>query len=356
MSADTRSRSAAPAQTARRPAAAAGGLFSHTSAGRNGIITIRPDQPYAVIEVITPERAERILAEAEEGTETLRQRPLKRGVINEVRGWMQRGEWRPVPPGIVYDTDHRLINGRHRLSVQVEKGLTLSWWVTYNCAPETFALLDTHAKRTIADALYMTGAVSGSGKGGHLGSALKLITLYERRLRALSDGDAAALSGWGEWPKDREMGSNAQMLTALQDHPLAGESLVVGYRVRSGPGLMRCNIAGVTGWHRMLLDMYDGQDEQALAFAEQVTHGHGLNRGDPADTLRKWILKGMPVRPAPNHRLMREATLFAFITAWNAHARHEQLREMHVSWRKPMPVPVAWRRPRSGSAGSGGRA
>jgi hypothetical protein len=308
-------------------------------------IIIKPDQMYAVVESITADHAQRILDEANVGTATLRQRRASESVVNDYVGVIERGEWLPVPPGIVYDTDHRLLNGQQRLLAQVRTGRTLPWWVTYNCPAAVFSVIDTHKKRTVGDALYMAGAVDVSSLGTHLGSSLRLLACYER---AAAEPDG--MRAWTGWTKQRM--SNTQILSGLQRHPNIGVSLTTGYRVRAANPAM--NIASTTVWHRIVCDAYPESAEHVEAFADQIAYGRMIDRGYPAYTLRGWLGRGMPAGgDVSTYRMAREVGLFGLILAWNAYATHRELTAIAVSTRKPMPLPVAWVPPRNRGEGSG---
>ncbi len=321
--------------------------FAPVHRNRQGLITLKPDQMYAVVEMVSPERAARILAEANTGTETLRQRNRSEASIADQMGWMTRGEWRPVPPGIVYDTENRLLNAQHGLTAQVRVGMTLPWWVTYNCLPEIFPFIDTGKKRTIGDALFMNMVIEKAGSGGHLGSALRLMCTYEDYQAGLYPEQ------WPDWCKRRL--SHTQMLAVLARRPLIGESLAFASRMIQRDGYNR---AALTVFHRLVLDKYPRDAGHVEDFVEQVMTGRRTEKGDPADTLRGWWSHGAKtvLNIAQNHRTTRERALFALIWAWNLYAAGERFkRGVRIAANDPMPEPRGMRK-LSTTSGSGGRA
>src|SRR5579872_3737284 len=98
---------------------------------------MEPKPMRTTIELISPERADQLLAR-NEGNRQLRPQRVAffAGIIN-------RDEWRLTSQGISISPTGRLLNGQHRLAAVVASGRTVPIQITYDEPEENFALLDT---------------------------------------------------------------------------------------------------------------------------------------------------------------------------------------------------------------------
>jgi len=105
------------------------------------------NRPEAVAMDITPEIAKELL-ETSTGN-----RALRGTYIATLAGAMRRGEWRVTNQGIGIDIQGALRDGHHRLSALIEANLTLPFIVTMGMPMNAYEVIDTGAKRTMADLL-----------------------------------------------------------------------------------------------------------------------------------------------------------------------------------------------------------
>lgn len=65
--------------------------------------------------------------------------------------------WRPTGEPIIFDKDGMLQDGQHRLKAIMHSGTTQEFFVITGAEPEAFDVMDTGAKRSYHDALYIAG-------------------------------------------------------------------------------------------------------------------------------------------------------------------------------------------------------
>jgi hypothetical protein len=82
-------------------------------------------------------------------------RPLVMWRVNALKRAILAGEWRYTHQGIAFDKNGVLQDGQHRLKAVAESGRPVEMLVTRNCDPEAFKVIDTGARRSIADSLAM---------------------------------------------------------------------------------------------------------------------------------------------------------------------------------------------------------
>lgn len=101
--------------------------------------------------IITPDDAERIL----EGN--THNRPVKDSIVRTYADQMKRKLWQLNGEAIVIDNTGRLMDGQHRLWACIESKTPFETVIVQGVAPETFATIDTGAKRSSADVLHIAG-------------------------------------------------------------------------------------------------------------------------------------------------------------------------------------------------------
>lgn len=109
-------------------------------------------EPRLSLEEITPSKAEHYLKKNRAN------RPVKPGNILKLKNDLQQGNFKLTHQGIAFDWDGNLIDGQHRLMAIIESGITVSMYVTYNCDPDIFKVIDSGSTRNANDVLKLLGA------------------------------------------------------------------------------------------------------------------------------------------------------------------------------------------------------
>ena len=131
-----------------------------------------PEQPQ--IMRITPDLANDWLDNRNlSSSRPVNNRTMSKHIVRKYAEAMAEGRWMRTHQGIAFDSDGWLIDGQHRLAAIIEVGMPVEMMVVPNCAPETFAVLDTGFRRqaahlipvggpTIAAAARALGTVTGA--------------------------------------------------------------------------------------------------------------------------------------------------------------------------------------------------
>jgi hypothetical protein len=206
------------------------------------------------IETITPTKAAKML------TLNTCNRKVRQGKVNEYANEMAAGRWMLTGQGIIFLEDGSLGDGQHRLYAIVQSGVTIKMPVARGVAIESMAGIDVGAKRTVADHMHLHYGVKNANvvcssvaaiyqiacmNGGSLPVQSGLMKIgiehYESQI-------AAAYSAAGKFQYSRQAWILGAFAFAMKSHP------------------------------------------EILKMAQAVAHGEGLERGDPALTLRNWLI------------------------------------------------------------------
>lgn len=108
------------------------------------------------LQKITPEHAASIL---EKNTNN---RPIKAQKLLALKRDLKNGNFKLTHQGIAIDWNGNLIDGQHRLKAIAESGITAYMYVTYDCDPDIFNVIDCGAVRNPCDVLKTLGATNYS--------------------------------------------------------------------------------------------------------------------------------------------------------------------------------------------------
>jgi hypothetical protein len=84
-------------------------------------------------------------------------RPLRQGWVEILKGIMLRGEWYKTHEGIAITTEGDVVDGQHRLWAVVESGVTVAMLISRGVSREARLVIDSGLRRTLHDALRLTG-------------------------------------------------------------------------------------------------------------------------------------------------------------------------------------------------------
>lgn len=124
--------------------------------------SINPTGMYSVPELVTKEMADAYLATMP------KQRNIRRNRVSAYAKQRREGKWCLHHQGIGFDTDGRLRDGQHRLTMISETGMATILWVSRNVPVESFLHVDESLPRSAPDALRM------ADRGDHSNSATAL--------------------------------------------------------------------------------------------------------------------------------------------------------------------------------------
>jgi hypothetical protein len=252
--------------------------------------TPETNAPTAVVERITPSRAEQMLA-ANTGNRRIRERK----VAAYARA-MAREEWTINGEAIVFASTGRLINGQHRLEACKRSGASFDTFVVYNVHESAYFTMDTGAKRTLGDALRTNG-------------------------ESFADAKAAALSLALRW--------EAHVITDPTIRPSITESLdflgqnptiFSDWHHPAKDSRLRVSAWNVMWW--MLRD--DPNPDVRDEFRSGVFTGANLSQDDPRFALRRFMHQRKARRSSRGALAVPQTTELALIVkAWNAYAHRK---------------------------------
>lgn len=334
--ADDRAKVRIPAAAFVPPAPVAAVKLTPVPAPNGGkMIVVKDDEMWTETVAITPELAREMLdrppAKLPDGR-VVQQRPLDQNHVIWLAGVIERGEWELTPQGMSEAPDGGILDGQHRLSAIELAGKTVEVRITHNVPPQTFYAHDGGKKRSVANHLYTMGEANTN----HLNSALKSLWCWEQ-WRAEPNGSMAM---WGNWTRAKV--SFPQTQDVLERWPEIRDC------VKEGTNMMRA-VKGIPGAAAVFLavtsraidETYGNSAEGAYwrrklqEFVEAVQTGEMIARGNPAYTLRNWILNGSG-GSGPDKR---ERQLLALLKAWKATATGKEMRIVKFAPNESMILP-----------------
>jgi hypothetical protein len=84
-------------------------------------------------------------------------RPMSEGVVKKYAAIMSAGQWQLNGEAIIFASDGSLMSGQHRLKACALAGKNFQSLVTTGVERSTFATIDTHRRRGVADVLSIEG-------------------------------------------------------------------------------------------------------------------------------------------------------------------------------------------------------
>jgi hypothetical protein len=99
-------------------------------------------------------------------------RKASRAKIDQHAAQMKAGNWLETHQGIAFDTEGKLIDGRHRLSAVAASGVTVRMWVFPNQTRDTFDVIDTGYARQANQFLTSVAPTMAAGAVRYIAAAI----------------------------------------------------------------------------------------------------------------------------------------------------------------------------------------
>jgi hypothetical protein len=217
--------------------------------------------------------------------------------VSDFVGMMRRGEFYCSPQGIVIDINGRLIDGQHRLWAVVETEGTYDFYVTENCDPTVFKVLDSGKKRTASDGI----SIAGYKDANLLASAIRVVNSWTNAPN-------------NSWTAGQSTITTEQALNLLADHPDIEDHKTVAHQVR-----IKLSCSPAVALAAVYMIHHEGDEGSATDFFEGLVSGVGLQAGDPRlvldDRFRRLQIAARTARQ--NVRDTREQAMY-IVKAYNA--------------------------------------
>lgn len=210
-------------------------------------------------------------------------RPLNPRHIEDLKREIHTN-WKPdVPDPIGFDEDGVLINGHHRLTACVETGIAIECWVARDMPRETVTVLDGGLRRSLRDRFF---AYSDDR------TVKKLVNEQAGRAARLA-GAVSLLYVMFTGSSRPSVEEATRIVRRFADSFAIVLDLCVSDRMTHRAHTLAAFVLG--------LEYAERQSERAVGrmktFIEQTKTGELLEVGDPAHTLRKYLITlSHPVR------------------------------------------------------------
>jgi len=222
----------------------------------------------------------------------LRNRALRVNVVDKYYDEMLRGKWNEQNgETIKFDADGNLIDGQHRLRAQVKAGLTLWWFVAYNCRRDAFKTLDTGTNRRPPDML----SIHGDENCNTLAAALTLVSKYK---------DGTMMRGGKSAP------SNQDILDMIENEKGIVDSVELALKNRGPKGFLANSIVAFVHYMASM----NGNDEKANMFIDGLCNQAHHDNDQPISALRKKLVENL----VASKKASRVVVVAWCVKAWNA--------------------------------------
>jgi hypothetical protein len=262
------------------------------------------------LETITPVRAEYFLAKNRNN------RGVKEQNIRKLESDLLSGNFKTTHQGIAFDWNDNLIDGQHRLMAIARSGVTAKMYVTYNCNPENFKLIDSGSARTASDTLKSLGAQWYSSSAAGIRLILWAHDCYDIRAKVVD-----------KKLYKRYRTTNAE--TAAFYHAHQGDisdcAHIASVVSSHNPALMRSSLIAFL----YLAKKKHGTTAIAHEFIERVAHGANLHPKSVELALSKFI-NVKPSDVALQNYKKGEFMLVAYIKAFNKYLNGDSMVQFRV--------------------------
>ena len=253
-----------------------------------------PNGMTAEVEVVTPEKALAWL------TNAAKNRNITDTVVRRYGADMETGRWTLNGQGIIFDTEGRLVDGRHRLTAVVATQCEIPMLVVRGAPTGAFETMDSGRGRTLAHTLQIEG----------------------RKHAAATSACARICFAYVSGMNLKFSATRSELLELIRRHKQIEDyaSQIANQSLINTMGVPRTAFAAVMA----LANDTEERDEDVKEFIDGFVTGEGLFQGDPRLTLRRWLAKmrgDVGIGPAR----VAEPFFAATVKAWGAFANNNDL-------------------------------
>lgn len=242
-----------------------------------------PPGPRVEVGLVSPTQAQKWI------NRNTHNRPVKRNLIRQLAGAIERDEWCFNGETIKFDTTGRLIDGQHRLEAIIEADIAVPLIAVFGVHPAAQETIDTGSRRSLGDVLSLRGESNATLLSSALNATFRLMNGTMQRAGSV-------------YP------TYQQAIALLDDHPDIRSSLTVGRALGN-------HLKYPKGLGAALHYLFGTVSEKdAEAFFERLVSGAGLAADDPIFVLRRLLER----RAMDGDKLRQEAVAALTIKAWNA--------------------------------------
>jgi hypothetical protein len=254
----------------------------------------------ASVEIVTPEQALAWL------TNAAKNRPIIDSAVRRYGADMETGRWTLNGQGIIFDTNGKLVDGRHRLTAIVATQTHIAMLVVRGAKPEAFETMDSGRTRTLANTL----AIEGHKNAAAVSATARITFAY--------------VSGMNL----KFSPTRSELLELIRRHPaIETYATLIANRdyLIKGMGVPRNSLAAVLA----IANDASNRDQDIKEFVEGFITGEGLFHGDPRLTLRRWLAKTRTEVGVGGSRVA-EPFFAATVKAWSAFANDNDLANIRL--------------------------
>lgn len=267
-------------------------------------------EPTVEMEEITPERAQELL------DRNKRNRHIRGSIVEQYARDMTNGNWYNVGDTIKISVDGDLLDGQHRLRAIILSETTQKMMVVSGLEPETQNVMDSGARRTLADALNFSGY--------HNVTTLAAVARFGI---AMDKGMGARFGGLG-----RQAGiSNSEALEWVERNPTILPAVQLS-AARWAKYIDAPPTALAYAWWKLS----EIDPEKAHEFFEGMATMSTSGQGDPRVALMRLLQRVRTDRV----RLSHSMALSAIYRAWNAWRKGDSMNAMRTEVNgEPVAIP-----------------
>jgi hypothetical protein len=215
---------------------------------------------------ITPDMARKMLEKNSEATN----RPVREKYVEVLANAMRHGHWVTTHQGIAIDENGILCDGQHRLLAIIMADVTVKMYVFYGLRTKqengifTFDAIDRGILRCVGDQLTIRHGIPNGRRIAAICSGLTYICLR----------DPARMT----------------VQTAVEVYDIFKKSIMSVY-----PQISGCRFFQQRTPTAALIFCYNAMPDELTNFPGQCAAGENLKKGDPAHTLRAYLLNNQGV-------------------------------------------------------------
>lgn len=267
------------------------------------------------LEKITPEHAASLLKSNKNN------RPIKAQKLLALKRDLKNGNFKLTHQGIAIDWNGNLIDGQHRLTAIAESGVAAYMYVTYDCDPEIFKVIDCGSTRNPSDVLKTLGASNYSS----VASGARLVLWAHHRYSIYA-------SPFGKATKKAFTASNADISNFYINNKESLERAASHAKQlhRLSPVFL---VSALTAFF-FLVEERQSDYSEALEFMERVGKGANLEPGSVELAVSKFLsLRYTDLRGYKKGEYM----LAVYIKAYNRYIDGDSMLQFRLGSVDPLP-------------------
>jgi len=272
---------------------------------------------------ITPKIAEELIS-----TNIWNNRNIIKSNVISLANQMSNGLWQShTGETIKISNTGKIIDGNNRLHAVVRSGVTIQVYLASNIPEEAIMVLDTGAKRTIADALTIRGIQNAQIKAASIQIYTNLKSGYTSSLSSPNGTDVTGHNQLRSIARTNGRLSADQILEIYMERQNLWDEFTTKFMATCRIVDTSANIAAMWAY------LHDYSESGAYEFIHRLVTGENLESDSPILILRNRLIQA---KTSKVYSLTATERYIAYITCWNKFRKNGKMKRLKINLDNPI--------------------